>query len=225
MKNVLIQRIADGSTYGKLMILVGVLIACPLVILIFYPSEVEYAAAFAVPALVSVAQGVILCIVKPTGISRRKEWQSLMQEGSAPVLFTWAYAFLLGAIPFVVAGELPFIPALFEAVSGWTTTGLTVVDVSKLPHIFLFHRSFMQFSGGMGFVIMIAMIIKGKQSVSLYSAEGHPDKIRPSLRETARTIFRIDMICLVIGSTAFTILGMPLFDSICHTMSALSTAG
>lgn len=78
---------------------------------------------------------------------------------------------------------------MFESVSGYTTTGLSVADVSRMPKIFLFHRSFMQFCGGLGFVMFMVSFVQEKQSMNLYSAEGHTDKIMPNLKSTARTIF------------------------------------
>ena len=140
-------------------------------------------------------------------------------------MLAWCFAFIAGAIPFMIGGQLNFHLAIFESVSGWTTTGLTVVDVTVMPRIFLFHRAFMQYCGGLGFIIMIAMLVQGKQNMNLYSAEGHPDRIMPSLKKTSRIIFSLYSCFLAAGSLIYYIFGMGLFDSICHAMSALSTAG
>ena len=140
-------------------------------------------------------------------------------------MFAWCFAFFAGASPFIIGGQLSFLLAVFESVSGWTTTGLTVVDVTSMPHIYLFHRSFMQYCGGLGFIIMIAMLVRGKQNMSLYNAEGHPDRLMPSLKKTSQTIFRLYSCFLIAGSLIYRVFGMRLFDAICHTMSALSTAG
>ena len=82
----------------------------------------------------------------------------------------------------MILKTIEFFQALFESVSGWTTTGLSVMDVGlQLHHIFFFHRGFMQFCGGLGFILVMVMFIQGKQAMSLYSAEGHPDKLTPNL--------------------------------------------
>ncbi|MEA4831392.1 MAG: potassium transporter TrkG [Oscillospiraceae bacterium] len=148
-----------------------------------------------------------------------------MQRGSLTVLFAWGWGILIGSLPFVISGQLTFIQALFEAVSGWTTTGLSVMDISETPHIFLFHRSFMQFCGGLGFVMMMVMLVQDKHSMNLYNAEGHPDKLMPNLKKTAQTICLMYNGFLVVGTTAYTIAGMKLFDAVNHTMCALSTGG
>lgn len=99
------------------------------------------------------------------------------------------------------------------------------MDVSIVPTIYLFHRSFMQYCGGLGFIMMMIIFISNKQSMNLYSAEGHPDKIMPNIKKTVQAIFIIYNICLVLGSIAYRIAGMTWFDSICHCMCSLSTGG
>ena len=64
-------------------------------------------------------------------------------RASLIVLFAWSWGTLIGALPFFLSGQLTFVQSLFEAVSGWTTTGLSVIDVRETPYIYLFHRSFM----------------------------------------------------------------------------------
>ena len=210
------------NDYGKLLFMMGFLFLIPLTVIIFVPEEKHFAAAFLLPAAISFVLGGIIGQIRPAG---NGGWESLMEKGSRPVLFIWGYAFLIGAIPFVVAHQLGPIQALFESVSGWTTTGLTVSNVTIMPWIFLFYRSFMQYCGGLGFVIMITMVSHGKQSFSIYSAEGHAETFRPSLRDTARVITTLYVAWLAAGVVLYVICGMPAPDAVCHTMSALSTAG
>ncbi len=221
----LIRKIKSGTYYGIVVIMIGVLIACPLLILPFYHEEIKYAPAFLLPACVSVVIGSVICILRPYHKFKGNRWQPLLKKGSVPVLFVWLYAFFAGAIPFIIISHMGFTLSLFESVSGWTTTGLTVVDVSKLPHVLLLHRSFMQYCGGLGFVIMITMISGNPEAMSLYNAEGHPDQLKPSLRGTATIIAKLYLCGLAAGIIAYCIAGMEPFDALCHTMSALSTAG
>lgn len=215
----------NGSNYGKLMLLIGILVAVPIATVLFYVQEVKYISAFAIPSSVAILLGLLVCYFSPNREERVLEWQSPLQRGGVPVLFAWCFAFLVGAMPFVLGNQLSFILALFESVSGWTTTGLSVVHPESLPKIFLFHRAFMQYCGGLGFVIVIAMLIQEKQSMNLYNAEGHPDGLLPNLKRTSRAIFYLYVGELVLGIASYRLFGMPFFDAICHTMSALSTAG
>lgn len=212
------------NDYGKLIILIGILILVPLVSLLFYIEDIVYCKAFIIPSLFSFILGIIIC-----AISKKNDFTSINYYNSysagITVLFAWTYGFILGAIPFVLSNQLSFTQALFESVSGWTTTGLSVMDVSITPKIFLFHRSFMQFCGGLGFVMMMLIFIQEKQSVNLYSAEGHPDKLKPNMKETARTVFSMYIMYLILGTSLYKILGMSLFDGLMHAMCALSTGG
>lgn len=217
-------KFKELNNIGKLMILIGSLLLVPLVMMPFYPSDTQYIWSFVLPAVVSIVLGTIIGYV-----FRRQndevQFQYTSQDGSLTVLFAWFYGFLLGAFPFVLSGQLTFLQGLYESVSGWTTTGLSVMDVTATSPTFLFYRSFMQFCGGLGFIMMMIMIIQGKDSMSLYNAEGHPDRLMPNIRKTAQVIFQIYSLFLVIGTIVYILLGMPVLDSLLHTMSALSTGG
>ena len=214
----------NSSDIGKLMILIGLLLLVPLIILPFYSDEIGYALSFILPAISSIIAGFIIC-----ALFKQKEdmriWNYNMQNGNLTVFFAWLYAFLLGSLPFVISKQLNFVGALFESVSGWTTTGLSVMDVSITPAIFLFYRSFMQYCGGIGFVLMMVVIIQNKQSSNLFNAEGHNDQIMPSLGKTARSILMTYIVLFIIGTLLYIAAGMPVFDSLIHSMSALSTGG
>ena len=219
------KRLLESSNYGKLILLIGLLTIVPLAILPFYPQDARYAPAFLIPSAASLGIGAPICFCVPRKEERITEWRSPLQRGSTPVMFAWCFAFFAGAIPFVIGNQLSLSLALFESISGWTTTGLSVADVTVLPHIFLFHRAFMQYCGGLGFIIVITMLVNGKQNMNLYSAEGHSDRLMPSLKKTSRTIFMLYSGFLFVGTLLYCVFGMNLFDSICHTMAALSTAG
>lgn len=218
-------KFKNSSVYGKLMIMIGILVAVPIVCILFYPEDYIYFWSFMIPASISIGIGSILCYFKNNDQIDNKDRQSLTKKNSYIVLFAWTWGILCGAVPFLLSKQLTVVQAVFESVSGWTTTGLSVMDVSITSHIFLFYRSFMQFCGGLGFVLMMIILITGKQSMDLYSAEGHPDKLMPNLKMTAQIIFLMYSAFLVIGTIAYTIFGMPLFDSICHAMCSLSTGG
>lgn len=154
--------------------------------------------------------------------------QVIHGDGSKPFILEEAGARrtdIAIALPFVLGGRLTFVQALFEAVIGWTTTGLSVMDVTVTPPIFLFYRSFMQFCGGLGFVMIMMTFVQGRMGMVLYNAEGHPDKLMPTLRETVRPIVLMHMAFLAVGVGAYVLCGMPVFDAVLHTMGALSTGG
>ncbi|HSK68986.1 MAG TPA: potassium transporter TrkG, partial [Candidatus Limnocylindria bacterium] len=219
------RRLADCSTYGKFMAVIGLLVAAPLIVIPFDPASAAYAGAFALPAAGSVALGVLMCLSRRKDDDGSTAWYAMMQRSSMTVLFAWTWGIIAGSVPFMLGTPLSPVQSLFESVSGWTTTGLSVINVAETPRIFLFHRSFMQFCGGLGFVLMMVMLVSGKQSMNLYNAEGHPDKLMPNLRKTAQTIFLMYSGFLAVGTAGLFLAGMGLFDAVLHAMCALSTGG
>ncbi len=216
---------SDSSSTGKLSVLIGLFVAAPLIVLPWYPEDRKYLLSFLLPSAASVIIGLGICVWGKRDTESYTDWRSQMGRSSLTVLFAWFWGPLIGALPFILADRLRVLPALFEAVSGWTTTGLSVMVISDVPRIFLFHRSFMQYCGGLGFILMMIIFISNKQSMVLYSAEGHPDKIMPNIKKTAQAIFVLYNVCLVLGSAAYRAAGMTWFDSVCHCMCSLSTGG
>lgn len=212
----------NNSIIGKMMILEGLVLIVPLLVLPFYINECKYIYQFVYPAIISILMGLIVCYISSKYHENTKQKKL---NSSKIVVFSWLYGFLLAAIPFYLHGNLSFVQSLFESVSGFTTTGLSVLDVSKLPKIFLFYRGFLQYVGGLGFVLMMIVFVQGKESVDLYQAEGHPDRLMPNIGKTAKVIFFMYSFFLVIGVILYAIFGMPIFDGIVHTMCALSTGG
>ena len=209
---------------GKFMILCGLLCAVPLLTGLFFPLQPGEPEAFGIPAGVSILTGSGVC------------WQARAQDPDVPrplqiqksgsfVLFAWLYGILIGALPFVLAGRLNFIQALFESVSGWTTTGLSVLDVSEVSPMFLFHRGFMQYCGGLGFVMVMTLFVVNRQSMNLVLAEGHSDQLAPNLSRTVRLICLMYTTFLMLGTASYRLAGMNVFDSLIHAMCALSTGG
>ena len=215
----------DCSTVGKLMMMIGLFVLAPVFVLFYYTEEMKFANAFLLPSLCSIVLGGLVCLFSNKRGSKCLNWNDTKAYSSWTVIFAWLWGVFIGALPFVLGGQLRFVQALFEAVSGWTTTGLSAMDVSITPQVYLFHRSFMQYCGGLGFVMMMIVFVANRHSMDLYSAEGHPDKLMPTIRKTSRIIFTIYNVCLVLGTIAYMMAGMTLFDGVCHAMCSLSTGG
>ncbi len=207
------------------MLFIGILVVIPIVVVPFYSNEAKYIPGFLISGSSSILLGLLLIIFGGKNSDKKINWRHSIAISNLTVLFAWLWGVLIGALPFYIMGQLSFVQSLFEAVSGWTTTGLSTIDVRVTPQVFLFHRAFMQYCGGLGFIMMMIMFISNKQSMNLYAAEGHPDKIMPNIKKTAEAILIIYNICLVVGTIAYVIAGMNLFDAVCHSMCSLSTGG
>ncbi len=154
------------------------------------------------------------------------------REGFLLVSLAWIVASVFGSLPYMFSGYLPsFFDAFFETVSGFTTTGATVVsDVEAWPKGLLFWRSLTQWLGGMGIIALFVAVINtlGSRAKQLFKAEVPgpvSDILSPRIRENARILWITYLVLSVLCAITFSILGMDTFDAICHTFSTMSTGG
>jgi trk system potassium uptake protein TrkH len=119
---------------------------------------------------------------------------------------------------------LNFTQAVFESVSGWTTTGLSVVDVTQASHVVLLWRSILQFAGGAGLAIIMLSTIIGPTGPAVGAAEGR-DQLVPHVKQSAKLVMMIYSGYAVVGTVALRWAGMTWFDSINHCLPAISTGG
>ncbi len=139
---------------------------------------------------------------------------------------SWILISIIGSIPYIMVLKLPIIDALFESVSGYTTTGLTVVTPHELPASLLFYRSYTQWIGGTG-VVLLFIVVAGPLSVAskLYIAEGRTERIEPSIVNTASRIFYLYSLLTLSGALAFYLSGLNVFDSANYVLTAIATGG
>jgi len=206
---------------GFFLIFIGIIILVPLLVIPFYPEEVSEIKDFLVPGTSSIAAGFFIYLF----IQGRKKGKLEGHEDIALVVVVWVLAILVSAIPFLLTKQYNFTQAIFETTSGYTTTGLSVVNVSTCSHVFLFYRSFLQFVGGIGLVLIVTSAISDKQGIGLYMLEGHNDRLLPNLVKSARLIFAIYFLYMAVGIGLYLATGVNLFEAICHSMTALSTGG
>ena len=144
-----------GAILGKIMVLEGILMLAPLAVSLIYREPFSHSLAFLIPVVILIALGLLLQIPKP-------ERDTLYQkEGFALTALVWIVMTLFGAIPFVITGEIPnYIDACFEIMSGFTTTGASVIlDITAISHSILFWRSFSHWIGGMGILVFVLIFI------------------------------------------------------------------
>ncbi len=210
------------SNMGWIFLCFSVILLLPVLACFFYPSEFHLAQWFLYASGISFLIGYFLWKSFRKGSVQQR---LTIQEGAIIVVGSWLGAILLSALPFVFSGYLPFLQAVFESTSGWTTTGLTVVDVEQFPKILLFWRSLTQFFGGAGFAIIMLSSIGGGISSGIYLAEGRMDNLLPHIKKSAKMILIIYSTYTLIGCFAYAIAGMGWFDAINHSLTALATGG
>ncbi|MGM0471989.1 MAG: TrkH family potassium uptake protein [Bacillota bacterium] len=208
---------------GKLLIFVGLTMLLPLLVALYY-REID-----AISFLVSM--GLTVSVGKIMQKFSTSEQEVRHREGFAIVTLGWILISIFGAIPFMLSGVFDnFVNAFFESVSGFTTTGATVIlSLESLSHSILFWRSLSHWLGGMGIIVMsIAILPELAGSMQLFKAEVPGpvhDRLRPRIKETAKTLWVIYII-LTFTQVLFLFFNqMPLFDSIIHAFGTMSTGG
>ena len=170
--------------------------------------------------------GVLLSRKKPANM------KFYAKEGMVVVALSWVFISLIGAIPFMLTGSIPnFVDALFESVSGFTTTGASILnEVETLPRCVLFWRCFSNWIGGMGVLVFIMAVLPylGADNMYLMRAEStgpSVGKLVPKIQKTAFWLYAmyigltlLEMILLFCG-------GMPVFDAVCDSLSTAGTGG
>lgn len=154
------------------------------------------------------------------------------RDGYIIVATTWLICSFFGLLPFYISGYIPTITdAFFETMSGFTTTGSTILnDIEALPHSLLFWRSIIQWIGGMGIIVLTLAILPalGVGGASLFTAEvpgPTPDRIRPRITETAKRLWYIYLALTLTETILLKLGGMGWFDALCHSFTTMATGG
>ncbi len=154
------------------------------------------------------------------------------REGYIVVTFGWIIMALSGALPYILTGIIPnFTSAFFETMSGYTTTGATILnDIESVPKGLLFWRSMTQWIGGMGIIVLAIAILPllGIGGMQLFAAEApgpNTDKLHPRITDTAKRLWLIYFGYTVAETILLQVAGMSFFDAINHSMCTLSTGG
>ncbi len=202
----------------------------PAVIISVCDGEANAAKAFLLTMGITFVFGGIFAL-----LSRNAKKGFYAREGLVCVGLGWIFLSLFGCLPFVISGEIPhFVDALFEIVSGFTTTGSSILEnVELLTRGMLYWRSFSHWLGGMGVLVFILAVLpkskdSGGFSLHLLKAESPgPDvgKLMPKLGQTALTLYSIYIGLTIINFVALIIAKMPWFDALCTTFGTAGTGG
>lgn len=176
----------------------------------------------------------LLCIMLGTLATSKKPHNTVfyLKEGCVTTALSWIVLSIFGALPFVISGEIPsFTDALFETVSGFTTTGASIVsDVEALSHCTNFWRCFTHWIGGMGVLVFLLAIIplSGGSNMNLMRAESpgpSVGKLVPKMKLTARILYSI-YLCMTLLMVILLLLGgVPLFEALCTSFGTAGTGG
>jgi len=212
---------------GTLLFFLGLTMVAPLICSLYYREGDTAAFLYSMAAAFCIGAFLYL-LFKPAGGTVRLTHT----EGFLIVAMGWFLAALFGSLPYMIQGVLPhFSDAFFESISGFTTTGATVIShIDRLPHGILLWRSLTQWLGGMGIIILSIAILPllGVGGMQLYKAElpsPVKDKITPRIAETARTLWIVYIIISIVEFIMLLTGGVDVFNSLCHTFTTMATGG
>ncbi len=216
------------NTLSKIGLIEAALMLLPLLVTVYYHEYRTMRVFLYVILFTAAINAALLFFVKP---ARDKSLTS--RDGIAVAALGWIFLSFFGALPYYVSGEIPhFIDAIFESISGFTTTGASILgDVEALSQGMMFWRCLTHWVGGMGvLVLFVALIPSDKKSSSLQLMRAEcpgptVEKLVPKGRSSAMILYVIYAALTVIMVIFLLIGGMPLFDSCCHAMGTAGTGG
>ena len=214
-----------GFVLGRIFLIEAALMLFPMGCAAIY-GEWASIPAFLIPVVILLVLGLAASLKSP------KDTKIYARDGLAIVALVWVLLSVFGALPFIITGEIPsFVDAFFEMVSGFTTTGSTILtDVESLSHGILFWRSFSHWIGGMGVLVfaMAVLPMTDGRAMHLMRAEVPGPtcgKISSKLSDSAKILYAIYLTMTVIETVMLCAGGMPLFDALIHSFGTAGTGG
>ena len=213
-----------SKTVGRLLQAEALLLLLPMAVSIYFKENLIYVYGIVIAMLLCV--GTLMTLPKP---QTRKIYA---REGFVIVSLSWILMSLFGALPFVISGAIPsFVDALFETVSGFTTTGASILnDIEVLPKSILFWRSFTHWIGGMGVIVFVLAILPQKEMQSMHILRAEVPgptvgKLVSKATVTARILYIIYTVFTVAEIVALLCCKMPLYDSVTTAFATAGTGG
>ena len=215
-----------ANVLGKLLIVTGSSMVFPLICSLYYGED--DLSAITITGLITIGLGLSLWRVF-------RRYQELnIKDGFFIAVFGWILISAISGLPFMIHGSIPvFTDAFFEMMSGYTTSGATILtDIEAVPHGLLFWRSQTHLLGGMGFLTLTVIFLpQGMGGLRLFRAESSPgqvitrEKFIPRNRDTMIWLWGIYMSLNLLETLLLCLGGMSLFDSLCNSFGTVSTSG
>lgn len=212
-----------GYLLSTVLLIEAALLSIPMLCAICYGES-------ALPFLYTI--GILVAVALPLFLAKPRQTRIFAKDGFVCVAASWLLLSAFGALPFIFSGTIPgYIDAFFETVSGFTTTGATILrEVESLPKGILFWRSFTHWVGGMGVLVFMLAILPSSdgRAIHLMRAEvpgPTKGKLVPKLRQTALILYAIYMAFTLLETILLLCTGMPLYDSLVNTFATVGTGG
>ena len=210
---------------GLILLLEAAFMLLPVLVAVIYHERAGSAFAWT-------AAGTALLGAGMYGLAKPRSQTIYAREGLVTVALSWIALSLCGALPFTLCGDIPYyLDAVFEMVSGFTTTGSSILpNVELLNHCSLFWRSFSHWIGGMGILVFMLAIVnlEGGQAIHLLRAESpgpSVSKMVPRMADSSKILYTLYIALTLVETVFYLAGGMPLFDSLCNAFGTAGTGG
>ncbi len=212
-------------TVGQIVRVTAFLLFLPAIVSLLYREACVWS--FLITIVIALVSGTLLTL-----ISKPRDHVIYAKEGFIIVSLAWLAVSAIGALPFVLSGEIPsFTDAFFETVSGLTTTGASILNnVEAMSHGLLFWRSFTHWIGGMGVLVFVMAILPNVSDRSIHIMRAEMPgpvigKLVPRVKDTAKILYLIYIVMTVVQVIFLLVGGMSLFDSLVHAFGTAGTGG
>ena len=214
-----------GYVLGRIFMVEAALLLPPSIVAVIY-GEWSCLFAFVVTAVGLAVLGLVLGLRSPANTA------IYAREGLVIVALAWVLMSVFGALPFIISGDIPFfVDAFFETVSGFTTTGSSILrDVEAMSYSMLFWRSFTHWVGGMGVLVftMVVLPVSDGRAMHLMRAESpgpSVGKISSKIRDTAKILYAMYLVLTVVQTILLRLVGLPWYDALITAFGAAGTGG
>lgn len=211
-----------GHYTGYVCIFMSILMVVPVICGLIYNDSKVLVNSFLYSAIITFLSGIILIT-----LFKRKQITNLSLKGSLIfVLSIWAIISIYSGLPYLLSGQLGPFDSFFEAMSGITTTGFSLLPEQIHPYSIAMWKALTQWFGGLGIIVLLLVIVPSSVSLKrLFFAEGRTEQMTPNVKHTTMIFLKLYLILTGFGVCLYLLLGLNLFESICFTFTAFATGG
>lgn len=207
---------------GFIIVCIASFMVIPIIVSRIYNDNILYFNSFIISTIISLIIGLLLFYK-----FNSNNLYNLSLKGSLIlVLSIWIISAFFCALPFIISGDLSFIDAYFESMSGITSTGFTMYASVPVAYSIRLWRSLLQWFGGLGIIFLLLVLLPSIVSLKrLYFAEGKTEQMTPNIRHTSVIFIKLYTVLTIIAISLYLLVGLDIFNAVCYTFSGLGTGG
>lgn len=211
-----------GHYTGYVCLIMSVLMIVPTICGIIYHDPTRFVNSFIISAIVTFLSGIIL-----VSLFKRKQLTNLSLKGALIfVLGIWGILAIYSGLPYILSGELGPFDSFFEAMSGITTTGFSLIPEQTHPYSIAMWKALTQWFGGLGIIVLLLVIVPSSVSLKrLFFAEGRTEQMTPNVKHTTMIFLKLYLSITALGVILYLLIGLDFYEALCFSFTAFATGG